>query len=61
MVVLDVTDDTTLKAAQAKAKELGLEKFFEKNRSRTGSVAIFKPGATSPEKVLVAEKDFGKY
>ncbi len=61
VVVLDVTDQETLAAARAKAKELGIDGFFEQNRAKTGTVVIYKPGATSPAKVLVAEKDFAKY
>ena len=61
IVVLDVTDETRLQAAQATAKELGLESFFVANRSRTGTVAIFKPGSATPAKLLYGEKNFEMY
>lgn len=61
IVVLDVTDETRLKATQVKARELGLEKFFAENTSRTGSVAVFETGAVNPDTVLVAETNFDVY
>jgi thiol-disulfide isomerase/thioredoxin len=42
-VVLDVSDKTTLAAAEAKAKELGLTDFLAANKTRTGSVTIVDP------------------
>jgi thiol-disulfide isomerase/thioredoxin len=61
IVVLDVTDETRLEATRVKAKELGLEKFFAENTSKTGSVAVFEPGALTPDTVLVAETNFDVY
>lgn len=61
IVVFDVTDETRLKATQVKAKELGLEKFFMENTSRTGSVAVFEPGGVTPDTLLVAETNFEVY
>ncbi|MBA2565748.1 MAG: hypothetical protein H0V09_10045 [Gemmatimonadetes bacterium] len=61
IVVFDVTDETRVKATRVKAKELGLKQFFAENASRTGSVAVFGPGAVEPDTLLVAETDFGVY
>ncbi|MDJ0735285.1 MAG: thioredoxin family protein [Nostocaceae cyanobacterium] len=43
-VVLDVTDKGTTQAAQAKAKQLGLEDFFTTYKSKTATVGIIDPG-----------------
>ena len=61
IVVFDVTDETRLEATRVKAKELGLEKFLAENISRTGSVAVFEPGAVTPDTLLVAETNFDVY
>lgn len=61
IVVLDVTDRETTEAAAARAEELGLGDFFRAFRARTGTVAVFPPGATEPATVLVAETDFDAY
>jgi len=42
-VVLDVTNKSTSDEAQMKAKEMGLEKFFSENKSKTATVAIIDP------------------
>lgn len=41
-VMLDVTNDETTAAAAAKAKSLGLSKFFEANKKTTSTVGVFK-------------------
>ncbi len=61
VVSLDVTDRSTFEAALAKARDLGLEEFLAQNSTRTGSVAIFKPGTRVPAKILVGEKNFEAY
>lgn len=43
-VVLDVTDKGTTQAAEAKAKQLGLEDFFMTHKSKTATVGILDPG-----------------
>jgi thiol-disulfide isomerase/thioredoxin len=42
-IVLDVSDKSKARQAEAMARELGLGKFFEMNKSRTGMVAIIDP------------------
>ena len=42
-VVLDVSDRRTTQASEAKAKRLGLGRFFMANKSKTSTVAIFDP------------------
>jgi thiol-disulfide isomerase/thioredoxin len=42
-VVLDVSDRSTTSQAERRARELGLEQFFEANRSQTGMIAIIDP------------------
>ncbi len=41
-VMLDVTNDETTAQAAAKAKSLGLSRFFEANKKMTSTVAVFK-------------------
>lgn len=43
-VVLDVTDEAAESTSAAKAKSLGLASFFEANKKKTSTVAIFKKG-----------------
>jgi len=42
-VVFDVSDKAKAKQAEARAKQLGLEKFFNENKTQTGSVTIVDP------------------
>jgi thiol-disulfide isomerase/thioredoxin len=42
-VVLDVTNQATLKQTKAQAEKLGLGKFLEANKSKTSTVAIVDP------------------
>lgn len=42
-VVLDVTNRSTTKASEEKAKKLGLGSFFAANKSQTSTVAIIDP------------------
>jgi thiol-disulfide isomerase/thioredoxin len=42
-VVLDVSDKTSTTKVEAKAKELGLSKFFAENKTQTGSLTIVDP------------------
>jgi thiol-disulfide isomerase/thioredoxin len=42
-VVLDVSDKSSIKAAEAKAKELGLSEFLGSSKTQTGSLAIIDP------------------
>lgn len=42
-IVLDVTDKTTTKASEDKAKELGLEDVFTKYKAKTATVAVMNP------------------
>lgn len=41
-VMLDVTNDETTAQAAAKAKSLGLSSFFETNKKKTSTIAVFK-------------------
>jgi len=41
-VILDVSNEETTAKAAAKAKSLGLSRFFEANKKMTSTVAIFK-------------------
>lgn len=41
-VILDITDAATTKNAQVTAKSAGLDDFFERNKSKPSTVAIFR-------------------
>lgn len=43
-VVLDVTNEETTAVAEARARRLGLSEFFEANKKKTSTVAVFKRG-----------------
>jgi thiol-disulfide isomerase/thioredoxin len=53
-VVLDVSDKASTAKAEAKAKELGLSKFFEANKTQTGSLTIVDP---KTGKILAQERN----
>ena len=55
-VMLDVTNEATTEQAAAKAKSLGLSRYFEANKKNTSTVAIFK-GRKSVFKTM---KNFNK-
>jgi thiol-disulfide isomerase/thioredoxin len=42
-VVLDVSDKSSIKAAETKARELGLSEFLGSSKTQTGSLAIIDP------------------
>ncbi|MGK7931255.1 MAG: thioredoxin domain-containing protein [Microcystaceae cyanobacterium] len=42
-VVFDVSDKRKARQSEAKARELGLGKFFEQNKSRTGMITVIDP------------------
>ncbi|MBF2054181.1 MAG: thioredoxin family protein [Candidatus Sericytochromatia bacterium] len=60
-VVFDISDKESSKAAQAKAKELGLESFFKEYGAKTATVAILHPETKKVLKVLMAEGKKEKY
>ncbi len=53
-VVFDVTNKSAAKKSQIRAKELGLEKFFAANKSKTGTVVIVDPATGN---ILAVEKN----
>ena len=53
-MVLDVTDKASTAKSEAKAKELGLSKFFEANKTQTGSLTIVDP---KTGKILAQERN----
>ncbi|WP_411871183.1 thioredoxin domain-containing protein [Vulcanococcus limneticus] len=60
-VTFDVSDAATLKAAQEKARALGLGPFFEANRSQTSLVAVLDPASGTPVQTFRASTDAGAY
>lgn len=61
IVVLDVSDGPGAHDAEALAEELGIAEFFAVYRTRTGTVALFRPDSRMPSKVLDGEMDFAVY
>jgi thiol-disulfide isomerase/thioredoxin len=53
-VVFDVSDQAAVTKSLARAKELGLEAFFTKNKSNTGLIAILDPANSN---VLLAKQN----
>ncbi|MDJ0615713.1 MAG: thioredoxin family protein [Calothrix sp. MO_192.B10] len=60
-VVLDVTDKGTTQAAEAKAKQLGLEDFFKTHKSKTATVGILDPGTGKVLKLFQKNPNQGDY
>jgi thiol-disulfide isomerase/thioredoxin len=42
-VVFDITNQSTIKASEARARELGLDDFFAANKTRNATVAFINP------------------
>ena len=55
-VMLDVSNEATTAQAAAKAKSLGLSRYFEANKKNTSTVAIFK----GKKSVFKTMKNFNK-
>jgi thiol-disulfide isomerase/thioredoxin len=61
MVELDVSDRVAYSEALAEAERLGIDAFFQKYRSRTGTVAVLDCETREPVAVMSGERDFDKY
>jgi thiol-disulfide isomerase/thioredoxin len=59
-VVLDVTSDDKAAQSQATAKKLGLGAFFEENKKKTSTVAVFVKG-NKPQFITMANFDRETY
>ncbi len=59
-VVLDVSSDDKVAESQATAKKLGLGNFFEENKKKTSTVAVFVKG-NKPQFVTMANFDREAY
>lgn len=59
-VVLDVSSDDQVAASQATAKKLGLGAFFEANKQKTSTVAVFVKGS-KPQFVTMQNFDREAY
>ncbi len=59
-VVLDVTSDDKVTESQTTAKKLGLTNFFEENKKKTSTVAVFVKG-NKPQFITMANFDRGVY
>jgi thiol-disulfide isomerase/thioredoxin len=60
VVVFDVTDKQSLEKARAAAEVLGLVEFFDRYKSKTGTIGVLAADGT-PVVVLKGERDFGAY
>ena len=61
IVVLDVTNRETALAAADEAKRLGIEPFFERYRSKTGTVGVLDGSTREIVAVLSGEFDLAAY
>ncbi|MGH9769464.1 MAG: thioredoxin family protein [Blastocatellia bacterium] len=59
-VALDVTSDEKVAESRATAKKLGLGDFFEENKEKTSTVAVFVKGG-KPQFVTMANFDRNAY
>jgi len=55
LVVLDVTDKDAVAKSAAEAKALGISAFFDAYKSKTGTVAVLRPGTEEPVAVYKGE------
>lgn len=55
LVVLDVTDKDAVAKSSAEAKALGISAFFDAYKSKTGTVAVLRPGTEEPVAVYKGE------
>jgi thiol-disulfide isomerase/thioredoxin len=60
-VQFDVTDGKTSAAAAADAKRLGLDAFFEKNKTATSTVAVFNPKTGATVATFYADSNAADY
>ena len=60
LVVLDVTDKDKQAAATAEAKRLGIEEFYARYKSRTGTIGILLADGETV-RVLAGETDLARY
>jgi len=61
IVILDVTDRQSTRAAYAEAKRLGILDWFKENQARTGTVAVMRGDTRAPVKILKGETDVALY
>ena len=60
-VIFDVTNKETTQSAKEKAKQMGLDTFFQKYSTQTSTVAIIHPKTKKIIKIFQAEGDKTKY
>jgi len=61
LVELDVTDRTAYRESLAEAERLGIADFFQKYRSKTGTIAVLDCTTHEPVVVLRGERNIAKY
>ena len=61
LVVFDFTNQATTETSRAKAKRLGLEKFFDENAGWTGTIAILDGRSKDVVKLIHGSRDFDEY
>ena len=60
-VVLDVTDKQALARSRAEAERLGIVAFFDRYKSKTGTVGILHGTSREPVSVMKGELDLAVY
>jgi thiol-disulfide isomerase/thioredoxin len=61
IVVLDVTDKDALAKSSTEADSLGIAGFFDAYKSKTGTVAVLRPGVSEPVAVYKGETAIAPY
>jgi len=61
IVELDVSDRVAFNESKVAAEKLGISKFFNEYRSKTGTVAVLQCNSDEPVAVLNGERDLRKY
>jgi thiol-disulfide isomerase/thioredoxin len=61
IVVLDVTDRESIARSQEEAERLGLRRFFDAYKSKTGTVGVLHGVTREPVKILKGETDPSAY
>jgi hypothetical protein len=61
LVLFDVTDRETVAHSAGEAAGLGLGKFFDAHKSKTGTIAVIDATTLEPVAVFEGETDFAKY
>lgn len=61
IVTLDVTDRPAYASSATAARELGIRKFFDRYRAKTGTIAVLACATREPVAIMNGERDLEAY